>query len=218
MKRATYNVLFLVRKTKKRKNGLYPIHCRLTVNGKRAEFVIQQEVPYDEWDNHRECVKGNSKKAREINNYLDLVKSKLMEQKVIMQEKNEAVTAVKLKDCYLGVNSNQTSLLELYDEHNKKCMGLVNKDFAPATIQKHITTRKHLSEFMQLKYKKKDLELNEITPSFVEDFEYHMKVERNCGNNTTVKHMKNLKKIFRIAIENNYIKNSPFVNKKIQMG
>ena len=64
MKRATFNILFFVKRTKARKNGKLPIYARITVNGQRAEFVTQKEVFEHEWNNTKGCVKGHSNYAR----------------------------------------------------------------------------------------------------------------------------------------------------------
>jgi site-specific recombinase XerD len=59
--------------------------------------------------------------------------------------------------------------------------------------------------------------LNEIAPKFISDFEYYLKTERKCNNNSTVKYLKNFKKIIRIAIANKWLKSDPFANVKFHI-
>ena len=47
--------------------------------------------------------------------------------------------------------------------------------------------------------------------------ELYLKVDRNCGHNTTVKYIKNFKKIIRIAQANGWIKSDPFIRIKMQL-
>jgi site-specific recombinase XerD len=49
------------------------------------------------------------------------------------------------------------------------------------------------------------------------DFEYYLKTTRNCCNNTTIKYIKNFKKIIRIALANGWMKSDPFVNIKYHL-
>ncbi|MFA6924393.1 MAG: site-specific integrase [Bacteroidales bacterium] len=217
MKKPTFNVLFFVKRTRTLKNGALPIYARITISGQRAEFVIQKDVVEDIWDNNHSCAKGTSKQARDINDYLELIKLKLREHKIKMEEHNELLTAHGLRNNYLGINNNNKTILEIFKEHNEKCKGLADIDFSPATVERYITCYKHIEDFIKLKYKRNDLSLNEITPMFIADFEYYMKTVRSCCNNTTIKYIKNFKKIIRIALANGWMKADPFVNIKYHM-
>ena len=44
----------------------------------------------------------------------------------------------------------------------------------------------------------------------VSSFEHYLKTVRNCGHNTTVKYIRNLMKIIRIALSNDLLKKDPF--------
>ncbi len=45
----------------------------------------------------------------------------------------------------------------------------------------------------------------ELTPNVIRQFETYFKTERNCSHNTTVKYLKNFKKIVLIAKNNGWI-------------
>lgn len=214
MKRATFSIIFFVKRERVNKNGTLPIYSRITINGERAQFVIQRTIEESLWDNGRGQAKGFSKEAREVNDYLDFIKSKLREHRIYMEERNEEITAFSLKEKYMGIDSKSKTILEIFKEHNEKCLGLMNKDFAPATVLRYETTYRHLENFIKTKYKRFDLSVNEITPMFVSDFEYYFKVNRKCNHNTTIKYIKNFKKIVLIAIANGWMKNNPFSNIK----
>ncbi|MEI6766373.1 MAG: site-specific integrase [Bacteroidota bacterium] len=217
MKRTTFNMLFFVKRTRALKNGMLPIYARITMNGERAEFVTQREIPEEHWDTSKNRAKGNTKAAAEINDYLDQIKSKLREHKVMLEDHNETVTPFTLRDRYMGLDSSTKTILGIFDDHNEKCTGLMNIDFAPATVERYITTRKHIHDFIKWKYRREDVSINEVTPMFVSDFEYYLKKNRNCCNNTAIKYIKNFKKIVRIALANNWMKIDPFRNIKYHL-
>lgn len=52
--------------------------------------------------------------------------------------------------------------------------------------------------------------MQEINKEFVCDYEFFLKTEKQCRNNSALKHIKNFRKIIRIAIGNEWIKKDPF--------
>lgn len=72
----TFSILFWISKNRI-KNGKAPIYARTTINVKRAEVAVQREVSLIEWDSKSQRVMGKSQEAREINNHLAFIKTKL---------------------------------------------------------------------------------------------------------------------------------------------
>jgi hypothetical protein len=70
---------------------------------------------------------------------------------------------------------------------------------------------------MLSKYHVSEIALIEIIPAFVHDFEVFLKVEKRCAQNAAITRLKNLKKMIRIALENDWIKKSPFVGFKFKL-
>lgn len=50
----------------------------------------------------------------------------------------------------MGIDSKNKTILEIFEEHNQKCIGLINKDFAPGTVERYITCYKHTESFIKL--------------------------------------------------------------------
>jgi len=217
MTRVTFKVLFYIKRTRLLKDGTVPIYVRVTVNGQRAEFRAQRSVEPDNWDSKKGCVRGYSKAANELNSFLEFIKSQIQVHKVDLAERGKPINAISLKNAYLGIDENQKTILQVFKEHNERCKGLVNIDFAPATVQRYETSYRHVEQFINFKYKKKDLELHEVTPRFVKDFEFYLKVQRKCNHNSATKYLKNFKKITRLAIANGWLKRDPFTNIKFRL-
>jgi site-specific recombinase XerD len=217
MKRATCNVLFYIKRTKTLKDGSAPIFVRLTVNGQRAEFGLQKSIIEDQWDLAKGKVKGQTKGAKDLNSYLDFVRSQMLLKKRELEESDREITAYTLRNYYLGIDSSDKTILTIFKEHNDKCEGLVNKDFSPGTVERYKTCYAHVSNFIKTQYKRDDIQINEINPMFINDFGYYLKFTRKCCNNTTVKYIKNFKKIILIALANGWMKSNPFVSIKFRM-
>jgi hypothetical protein len=63
--------------------------------------------------------------------------------------------------------------------------------------------------FIPTKYRQQDIPLQGINHEFLRDFEHYLKTVRDCGHNTTVKYILILRKIIRVALDNDRLKNDP---------
>ena len=217
MTRATFTILFFIKRTKELKNGTMPIYVRITVNKQRVEFGLQKSIEEDQWHSEKGYAIGTSKSAREINSYLDFVRSKMLLKKREMEEENRVITALTLRNHYLGIEDSGKTILQIFREHNERCEGLMNIDFAPGTVERYKSSYNHVERFIKQRYKRDDMALYEITPMFISDFEFYLKTTRKCCHNTSVKYIKNFKKIIRIALANGWMKADPFINVKYHL-
>jgi len=218
MRRATFSILFYLKKSKKTEDSVYPIYARITIGGSRAEFSMQQNISEKSWNPVKGRVRGLGHDVKKINSSLEFAKSKLYGYKIELEQEGKLVTPTSLKDKYKGVSSSdEKTILGIFKEHNDRCKKLVNIDFAPGTVERYETSYKHVKNFMYKVYNKKDVALNQVTPKFIRDFEYYLKIERKCNHNTTTKYLKNFKKIIRIALANYWINKDPFSNMKFHL-
>lgn len=75
----------------------------------------------------------------------------------------------------------------------------------------------HTKAFIKWQYKLEDLFLDELNPQFVKNYEIYLKTEQGCSHNTTVKYLKNFKKIVRIALANNWMTQDPYASFKFKL-
>jgi len=74
----------------------------------------------------------------------------------------------------------------------------------------------YLGELIKQKYNRDDLLLKEVNGEFVRSFEFYMKTEKGCQQNTVIRYMKCFKKITNLALANDWITKDPFVGIKFQ--
>lgn len=209
VQRETMNVLFFIKKTKLLRNGEAPICVRITVNGQSVEIRIKRSVPVDKWCQAKGCSKGKDREARELNSLLDAVRLKILQiQRDLELEARQPVSAAAILERYYG--KDQKMLLEVFKEHNDKCRALVGKEYVEGTIRKFDTSLLYMGQYLRFQYGKNDIALQEIDQEFVRNFEFFLKTEKNCQNNSALKHIKNFRKVIRIAIGNEWIKRDPF--------
>ena len=210
VKRNTLSVLFIIKKSKLLKNGEAPVCMRITVNKRVAEVMIKRSIPVDLWNQKKECSKGKDRVATELNHYINTVRAKVLQIHRKLEIDNKSITADIIKDCFYGRDKVQRSLLEVYAEHNEKCRALIGKEYTESTVTKFDTSINRLKEYIRSNYHRDDIMLAELDGQFIRDFDFWLKTDKHCQNNSALKHLKNLKKVIRIALANDWIKKDPF--------
>ncbi|WP_288955747.1 site-specific integrase [uncultured Polaribacter sp.] len=215
MKRATFSILFFIKKSKLLKNGTAPIYLRVTINGKRSEISIKRSITPKLWDTVRNKAKGNSQESKDLNEYLNSVRGQLYTHHQALQESSKIITSKMLTNAFLGIGEKQWTLLELFQEHNENMKSLIGQEYSPLTYQRYEAGLKHIKTFCKVQYRNEAYQLSEVNHKFITAFEFYLKTTAKCGHNAAMKHVKALKKITRIALANDYIRRDPFANYKI---
>ena len=213
----TFSILFFLQRNKATKDGKAPIYLRITVNGKRSQISIKRKVDIDKWNSESGKVIGKSLEVKELNRYLNSLENKIFKIQQKLLDDNRQITALLIKNIFTGKAENQKMLLVIFQGHNNQVERLVGKDFAPGTLERYKTAKKHLEAFIKLEYKLEDINIKDVNYKFIRRFEYYLKTERNCSHNTAIKYITNFKKIVRIAYANDWITKDPFYNWKARL-
>lgn len=205
---------FYAKSTKANTSGQYPIYVRLTVNGKRLEFSSKKFIDSSKWSTEQIKMKGNSEEARSINNYLDLMKSKVFNIQMELIHKNQELNIENFKNELFGLTVKSRMLMPIFHDHNNRMKELLGKEYAPGTLERYKTSLSHTKDFLIWKFNVSDIDISRIDFAFITDYEFYLRSVRNCANNTTVKYLKNFQKIIKICLDNEWITKNPFVNFK----
>jgi site-specific recombinase XerD len=205
---------FYAKSTKANAAGLLPIYVRLTVDGNRMEFSTKKFIDSAKWSPEMSKMKGNTENARSLNEYLDLMKSKIFDIQMELIHRNEPLTIEVFKNRLLGIHERERMLIPIFEEHNRKVEELLGLEYAPGTLERYKTSLKHTKDFLQWKYNISDIEINKIDHPFITEYEFYLRSVRKCANNTAVKYIKNFKKIIKICISNGWLDKDPFANYK----
>ena len=102
MKRDSFNVLFFIKKAKLLKNGEASVCMRITVNGARVENNIRKSIDPASWNQAKECARGKSRKACDLNAYIENAKIKLHQIFNELEEQQQPITARLLQEKFFG--------------------------------------------------------------------------------------------------------------------
>lgn len=208
------SILFYIKRTKVDKTGKSNIYFRVTIDGNRAEASIHRKVKLSIWNTSGGLVNGTSPEAYTLNRYIAQVRNDIYTHFQRLTGKGEMVTAVQLRDAYLGKGSNQMMVLKIFQDHNDQVNKLVGHDFAAGTAERYRTTKMHVENYIKKEFNISDIPVQEVNHKFISGLEYYLKTERKCGHNSAIKYITNFKKIIRIAFANEWIKKDPFLNWK----
>lgn len=211
MKRTTFSLLFYIRRNKLNKSGEAPVFMRITINGERADASVKRSIVPRLWNTTKGKAVENSKLGKDLNLYLDAISANLLRLQRDMELDGVVVSAHAILDRYLCKNHPERhTIIEVFKEHNEKCRALIGIDYAPATIIRYETALRLTSAFIRYTYKKEDLFLDELPNQLIADYEFYIKTIRKCSHNTTVKYLKNFKKITLLAMTKGWLKTDPF--------
>lgn len=213
MKRDSFRVLFFLKKTKLLKNGEASVCMRITVNGTRVENNIRKSIDPALWSQAKETARGKSRRACDLNTYIEEARIKLYQIFCELEQQNRSVTAHLLQELFFGQKKPEEvrTLLGTMQEHNDQCRALVGTDYALITVRRYESCRRYLAELIRQRYGKEDLPLAEVNGELVRAFAFYLKTEKGCQQNTVIRYMKCLKKITNLARANDWMAKDPFL-------
>lgn len=213
MKRDSFRVLFFLKKTRLLKNGEASVCMRITVNGTRVENNIRKSIDPALWSQAKETARGKSRRACDLNTYIEEARIKLYQIFCELEQQNRPVTAHLLQELFFGQEKPEEvrTLLGTMQEHNDQCRALVGTDYALITVRPYLSCRRYLAELIRQRYGKEDLPLTEVNGELVRAFAFYLKTEKGCQQNTVIRYMKCLKKITNLACANDWMAKDPFL-------
>lgn len=218
--RNSFSIIFYLKKNVKKSNGESPIYLRITYNGKQTALSMHRTIEINLWHTEMGAAIGNGKKAKDINRSIQSTEATIYEHYKHFRERNEPFDVMDIRNVYLGIEDDEEKgkkILELFQDHNDKIKALVNIDYSPETVERYQVSLKHTRDFIKKKYKRDDLYLDELNHEFMVDYEIYFKTVRKCAHNTTLKYIKNFKKIINIALANGDLAKDPFTNFKMRL-
>jgi site-specific recombinase XerD len=212
--KTTFNLLFYLKKPRNYTTGPMPVYMRFTVSGQRSETTASRECEPLQWNSAAGKMKGTKESVKTFNNYLDTLRAQVDDAHSAMVKAEELITAESLKNRYLGKEDNGKTLIEVFEDHNKKFQRLVGRETTKGTLSRYQISLTHTQRFLKWRYKLSDISVRKVDHQFITDYDFWLRSERNCGNNSAVKYIKNFKKIILICLHNGWIDRDPFVNYK----
>ena len=209
--KSTFSVIFYLKRQAVKKDGTVPVMGRITVDGTQTQFSSKLSVDPRLWDTKGGRVTGKSSAALETNRLLDKMRVSINRHYQEIMERDNFVTAEKVKNAFLGLEHRHHTLMQVFRQHNEDYEKQVEAGMkAKGTLLKYRTVYKHLQEFLDIRYHVKDIALKELTPAFISDFEMFLRTDKHCCTNTVWLYVCPLRTMVFIAINNEWLTRDPF--------
>ena len=165
--KSTFSVIYYLKRQVVKKDGTVPVMGRITVDGSQTQFSCKLTVDPKLWDTKGGRVTGRSTAALETNRMLDKMRVRINRHYQEIMERDNFVTAEKVKNAFLGLEHRYHTLMQVFRQHNEDYEKQVEAGMkAKGTLLKYRTVYKHMQEFLDIRYHVKDIALKELTPAF----------------------------------------------------
>jgi len=188
-----------------------------------VQFSTKASVPLSLWDTPSGRARGKSKTAVELNRKLDKINVAInAHYRELLQELGqqghgqqdgqwqEAVTAQQVKNAFQGIASGQQTLIKYYSQYNEDFAKRVGINREPSTLFDMQNSLRHLTNFLKKKYNLSDIPFTSLDMSFIESFDFYLRVELQRKSNTILGIMSRLRRMVRLAISEGIITRDPF--------
>jgi len=181
-------MLFYMKRQKNYQSGEAPIYLRITVAGKRTEISTGYKCLPNRWNVKSGRQIGTKEDVKHFNKALDDMKAKVYEAYRTLSNKKTKITTESLKTAFLGKDIITHSLLEAIKLHNDKMKALIGIEYASGTLKRFLILERHVQAFLLTKFNYIDIDIQEVDQTFISDFEFYLRTQNTCANNTTVKY------------------------------
>ena len=215
MKINKLNILFVISKSRSRKDGKVPLYCRITYLEERKQFALGLFVLLKSWNPKEQLTKPPTEENIFINSQLSLIKNKINRAFLLLQSQETDFTVEDIYNQYIGRTiTRNLGLVTYYNEYLDKYKKLIGIEIKQVTWNKFSYILGDVKDFIKYRYIKSDILLKELDYAFILEFEYYLKTEKHQKQITINKALQRLKKVLNNAVIAKLIAASPFVQHK----
>lgn len=160
---------------------------------------------------------GKSLEAQKINKAIDNIRVQITNHYQRISDKDAYVSAIKVRDAYLGLGEEYKTLLSLFQEHNESFQKHVKVDRAQSTFRKYRSVHAKLVDFIKLKFRSYDIPLKELEPEFIENFALYLMTDCGLTSSSSNMYLRPLKRMVTIAHNRGWISRNPFADYRLKM-
>ena len=160
--------------------GQSPIMGRITVNRTMAQFGCKLSCTPELWNPRESRLNGKSKEAVEINAKIEKLLLAVNTAFDSLVERKVDFDATDVKDLFQGSMETQMTLMKMTDAICDDIKARIGIDRAKGTYPGYHYMRLALGEFIETKYKVKDLAFGQLTEQFIHDYQSSSRKIKLC--------------------------------------
>jgi integrase len=183
---------------------------RIAVGQDMAQFSCKLEANPGLWDIRAGRLSGKSHHARAVNREIDKINVAINARYSEIVTVRGQASAGEVKNAFQGIASSQETILKTFREHNDEYEKRAGVTCVRKTWRNYEYSRKNLEKFIRQKYHVSDLPFRGLCFSFIESYEYFLRIDCKMATGSVLNEMKRLRKMIRIAIGKGAISRDPF--------
>ena len=199
MKTEKMKVLLYLKKSGLNKSGKAPIMGRITIGRSIAQFSCKLSCNPDLWNPRESRMDGKSREAVEVNGRLENLLLSIQSAYQSLLTRGCPFDATDVKEQFQGSVQTRCMLIERLDMLIKEKESHIGVDIRKESMANYHSTRIHLQEFIQKKYKVSDLALSQLTENFIHEFQQYFLGECGFQENSFYNVATHLKTVCRLA-------------------
>ena len=199
MKQEKMKVLIYLKQSGLDKSGTAPIMGRITIGRSIAQFSCKLSCDPDLWNPRESRMDGKSREAVEVNGRLENLLLSIQSAYQSLLARGCPFDATDMKEQFQGSVQTRCMLIERLDMLIKEKESHVGVDIRKESMASYHSTRIHLQEFIQKKYKVSDLALSQLTENFIHEFQQYFLGECGFQESTFYNVATHLKTVCRLA-------------------
>ena len=208
-KKQTFNVLFWIRKGRTNEK-MSPLSCRVTISGQRYEIPTKLHLRSESWSAVAQKSLGKTANDKEVNRYIEDLKITIEDTIAKIRQKSYPLNIENFKLMFQTQDNEFSTISTLFDYHEI----MEKKNLRTSTFIDYHVTKKHLLNFIRIKYHVSDYDLAAVDKAFVYEFYAYLQGYRRegdtvCAVNGALKHIQRFKKVMNVALQNEWISRNP---------
>lgn len=204
------NVLFWLRKSRTKEATTAPLYCRITIGGQRYDFPLNVSIRTSSWIAKAQKAVGKTDEARDANLIIEETQALINETLEKIKQKAYELNLENFRLLYKAKENEFSTIGKLFDYHE----AIDRKNLREGSFRGYMVTRKHLQNFIRIKFHVADYPIEAIDKPFVYEFFAYLQGYRREGNircavNAALKHISRFKRIMNMALQNEWISSNP---------
>ena len=178
---------------------------RIRIGTTDETFSAKAKIRLSLWDTKSGRASGKSAEATQLNRKLDTMNGVINSRYRELLKTKENVTAKKLKVAFQGIASHHPTLINYFENYLKEYEKRVEKDRSENAFINLKYALIHLRDFLQTKYKMKDIPFTSLNESFIDDYDYYLRIALGFAPRTIAARISTMRRMIKYAINESII-------------
>ncbi|MDV7062640.1 tyrosine-type recombinase/integrase [Phocaeicola dorei] len=186
------------------------LYCRITIMGQRYEISLNCTIRKTSWNKDAQKCVGKTETDRIANRSIEDFRIQVQEAIDRVQVKGQELNIENIRLNLYSQENEYNTISRLFDYHEI----IDRKNLREGSYRGYIITKKHLLDYVRIKYHVADYDINAIDKPFVQEFFAYLQGYRRegkirCAVNGALKHITRFKRVMNLALQNEWINRNP---------